>query len=123
MKSKLKTSMKIETLDFSNYSTESKYYDDSNKLVVYKMKHETAGVAAKEFVGLKPKVYSVLVDDSSEHTKAKCMNKNVIATISHGEYKDAQLNKKSLKHSMNRIESKDHRIGTYEIIIISFSCW
>ena len=56
--------------DFSNYSTKSKYYDDSNKLVVGKMKDETAGVAIKEFVGLKSKMYSFLVDYSSEHKKA-----------------------------------------------------
>ena len=27
--------------DFSNYSTKSKYYDDSNKLVIGNMKDET----------------------------------------------------------------------------------
>ena len=43
--------------DFSNYSTNSKYHDDSNKLVVGKIKNETSGVAIKEFVGLKPKMY------------------------------------------------------------------
>ena len=32
-------------LDLSNYSAKSKYYDDSNKLVVRKMNVETAGVA------------------------------------------------------------------------------
>ena len=39
--------------DFSNYSTKSKYCDDSNKLVIGKMKDETGGVATEEFVGLK----------------------------------------------------------------------
>ena len=57
--------------DFSNYSSKSKFYDDSNKLVVGKMEEETALVSIKEFVGLKPKMYSFLVDDSSEHKKAK----------------------------------------------------
>ena len=33
------------------------------------MKNET--VAIKEFVGLKPKLYSFLVDDNSEHKKKK----------------------------------------------------
>ena len=33
--------------DFSNYSTKSKYCDDSNKLVIGKMKDEIAGVAIK----------------------------------------------------------------------------
>ena len=45
-----------EMVDFSNYSTKSKYYDHSNKLVVCKMKDEISGVAIKEFVGLNPKI-------------------------------------------------------------------
>ena len=49
------------------------------------------------------------------------MNKNVVATISHNEYKDVLLNNKCIRHSMNRIQSKDHRIGTYEINKISLS--
>ena len=51
-----------EIFDFSNYSTKSKHYSNSNKLVIGKMKDETGGVAIKELVGLKPKMYSFLVD-------------------------------------------------------------
>ena len=43
-----------EMFDFSNYSTKSKSYDDSNKQIV-KMKEGGAGV--KAFDGLKPKMY------------------------------------------------------------------
>ena len=57
-----------------------------------KMKDKTAGVASEEFVGLK--MYSYLVDDNSEHKKAKDVNKNVAATLGHNEYKDVLLNKK-----------------------------
>ena len=46
-----------EMFDFSNYSTKSKY-DNSNKLVVGKMKDELGGVAIKEFIRLKPRMYS-----------------------------------------------------------------
>ena len=60
-------------------------------------------MAIGEFVGLKPKMYSYLVDDNSEHKKAKDVNKHVVAAIIHNEYKDALLNKKCLRHSMNRI--------------------
>ena len=73
---------------FSNYSAESKYYDDSDKLVVGKIKDKTAGGAVKEFVGLKPKMYLILVDDSSEYKKAKSVNKYIVATKSHNEYKN-----------------------------------
>ena len=95
-----------EMLDFSNYSTKSKYCDDSNKLVIGKMKEKTRGVVIKEFVGLKPKMYSFLVDNN-QHKKAKGVNRNVVATISHNEYKDALLNKKCLRHHLiDRIQSK-----------------
>ena len=67
--------------DFSNYLSKSKFYDDSNKLVVGKIKDETAGVPIKETAGLMPKMYSFLVDDSSKHKKAKGMNKNVVANV------------------------------------------
>ena len=87
------------------------------------MKDETSGVAMEEFAELKPKMYSFLVDDNSEHKKAKGMNKNVVATISHNEYKDVLLNKKCLRHSMISIQSKDHRIVIYEINKISLSCF
>ena len=33
-----------EMFDFSNYSTKSKYYNDSNKLVIGKLKDKTGGV-------------------------------------------------------------------------------
>ena len=44
--------------DFRNFSTKLKYYDNLEKLVIGKVKNKTAGVAVKEFVGLKPKMYS-----------------------------------------------------------------
>ena len=75
--------------------------------MVGKTKDETAGVVVEEFVGLKPKVYSYLADDDCEHKKAKGLNKNIVTTISHNEYKDVLLHKKYLINSMNRIQSKD----------------
>ena len=97
----------------------TKYYDNSNTLVIGKMKDETAEVVIEEFVTLKPKMYSYL--HNSKHKKAEGVNRNVVATISHSKYKDVLLNKKCLRHSMNRIQSKDHKIGTHEINKISLS--
>ena len=70
-----------EMFGFSNYFSKSKYYDDSNKLVIDKMKDETGRVAIEESVGLKPKMYSFLVEDNSEHKKAKGWNKKVMTNI------------------------------------------
>ena len=69
---------------------------------------------------LKPKMYSLLVVDDS---KAKGVNENVVQTISHNKYKNVLSNKNCLRHLMNRIQSKNHGIGTYEINEISFSCF
>ena len=60
-----------EMFDFSNYLTKSKYHDDLNKLVIGKVKDETTGFVIEEFVGLKSKMFSYLVDDNSEHKKTK----------------------------------------------------
>ena len=85
-----------EIFDFSSYSSKSKYDDDSNKLTVGKMRAETASVSIKELVvRVEPKMYSYLLDDSSEHKKAKAVNKNVAIAKSHNEYKDIFLNNKS----------------------------
>ena len=69
-----------------NYSAKSKYHDDSNKLAVGKMKDETVGVAMKKIVALKQEINSFLVNDSIEHKKAKYLDKNVVAQVSHSEY-------------------------------------
>ena len=67
-----------KSLILVTYSGKSKSYDDSNKLVVGKVKDETTGVAIiKEFVRLKPNLYSFLVDGFCEHKKTKGANKNV----------------------------------------------
>ena len=76
------------------------------------MKDETAEVAIYEFDVLKPKMYSYLVDDNGKHKMAKSVNKNVVTTISHDEYKNVLSNKKCLKHSMNKIQSRDLKMGT-----------
>ena len=68
-------------------------------------------------------MYSYLVYDNSEYKKEKGVNRNVVATISHNKYKDVLLNQKCLRHSINRIQSKDHKIVTYEINKISLSCF
>ena len=87
------------------------------------MEDERAGITIEIFVGLKANMYLYLVNDNSELKKAKGVNRNVVATISHNEYKDALLNKKCLGHSRNRIQSEDHRIGAFETNKISPSCF
>ena len=50
--------------DFSNYSKYSKFFGETNKKVIGKMKDERGGVIIDKFVGLKSKMYSMKkIDD------------------------------------------------------------
>ena len=60
-----------ELLDFSNYSKDSKYYDNTNNLVVGKMKDEICGIPIKGFVGLKSKMRTFITEDNHESKKSK----------------------------------------------------
>ena len=42
-----------DLFDFSNYSKDSKFFDESNKKVVGRMKDEYGGVIIDELIGLK----------------------------------------------------------------------
>ena len=58
-----------------------------------------------------------------EHKKTNGVNKNVVAIVSHNEYKDVLLHNISLSLSLNRIQSKLHRTETYEMNKNSLSCF
>ena len=48
-----------DLFDFSNYSKDSKFFYETNKKVIGKMKDEFGGVIVTDFVGLKLKMYSI----------------------------------------------------------------
>ena len=87
--------------------------------VIGKMKDEFGGVIVDEFVGLKSKIYSIKKIDGKERKTAKGVN---IAT-EFDKFKDVLFNEKIIRHKMKRIQSKKHKLGTYEIDKISFSCF
>ena len=96
-----------DLFDFSNYSEDSKFYEDANKNVNGKMKDEYGRVIIGEFVGLKSKMYSIKKIDGSESSTAKGVN---IAT-EFNEFKDVLFNKKIIRHKMKRIQAKKHKIS------------
>ena len=69
------------------------------------MKDETGGVSTEEVVGLKPKMYSFFVDNN-EHKKVKGVNRNIVTTVRHIEYKDVILNKKCIRLARNKFKVK-----------------
>ena len=72
-----------------------------------------------EFVGLKSKMHSMKNIDGKESNTAKGVN---VAT-EFIEFKDTLFNEKVVRHQLKRIQSKKHKIGTYEVNRISLSCF
>ena len=108
-----------DLFDFTKYSKDSKYFNESNKKVIGKMKDEFGGAIVNEFLGLKSKIYSIKTTDGKECNTAKGVS---IATELK-KFKDVLFNKKIIRHKMKRIQSKKHKLGTYEIDKISLSCF
>ena len=75
------------------------------------MKDELNGSKIVEFVGLKSKMYSIISSDCKEINKAKGVNNK----LGHNEYLNVLFNEKVIRHSMKRIQSKLHEIGTCDI--------
>ena len=100
-----------DLFDFSNYSKDLKFFNEANKKVIGKMKGEFGGVILIEFVRLKSKMYSIKKIDGKEHNTAK----GVSITTEFDNFKDVLFNKKIIRHKIKRIQSKKHKLGTYEI--------
>ena len=107
--------------DFSDYPknwTHSKFYDVTNKKVIGKMKDELCGKVISEFIGLKLKMHSLITVDDEEKIRAKGVIK-----CENSEFVHVLFNKKVIRHDIKRIQSKLHRLGTYDIFKISLSCF
>ena len=83
------------------------------------MKCEFKGRIISEFLRKNSKMYSLISLDDEEVTKAKGVNKK----LRHKKFVDVLFNKKVIRHNMKRIQSKLHRIGTYDVCKISLSCF
>ena len=105
--------------DFRGYPKDSRFYNLVNKKVVCKMKDEVRGKIIGEVFGLKSKLYALVTVDDGEIKKAKGVNKNVVDSVRHKECGDVLLNKGLMGNNMKRIQSKLHRIGTYNVCRIS----
>ena len=64
-------------------------------------------------------MYSLISVDDEEKIRGKGVNKK----LKHSEFVDVLFNKKVIRHNMKRIQSKLHRLGTYDVFKISLSCF
>ncbi|KAK3722284.1 hypothetical protein QZH41_016392 [Actinostola sp. cb2023] len=81
----------LDYFDTSEYPTDHFLYCARNKKVLGKMKDETHGIPIQEFIGLRPKMYSILFTENNKQVEkktAKGISKNVTKQmIRHQDYK------------------------------------
>ena len=87
------------------------------------MKDECAGRhIAAEYVGLRPKMYSIVEADGRNIKKAKGVKKSVVRKrIRHEQYIETLLNKKTFRHGMNLLRSERHHIYGQHLNKVSLS--
>ena len=93
-----------------------------NKKLISLFKEELGGRIMKEFVGLRAKTYAYLMDDDSEHKKAKGTKKCVIKReLKFKNYTDSLFNDKTILKSQQRFKSDCHNVYTEQINKIALS--
>ena len=108
--------------DTSNYPQEHPLYSIKNKKVIGKFKDETAGLPITEWVGLRPKMYSIKLMDGKEKKTGKGIKKNVLTKqIKHQDFKDCLFLQQDYQHSMMNFRSQGHQLFTIRQIKKSLS--
>lgn len=98
--------------DTSDYPKDHTLYSDNNKKVLGKMKDELAGEVASEFIGLKPKMYSICYSTMEKKT-AKGVAKNIIKRkLTHNNYKTCLFECQRGIESAIKIASTNHKLTT-----------
>ena len=110
-------------IDTSNYETNKPLPIGKNKKVLGLMKERLlGGKIMTEFVALRPKTYSYLIDDCEEDKKAKGTKKCVIKRrLKFSDYNDCLLNNETILKSQQRLKSEKHEVYTEEINKIALS--
>lgn len=83
-----------------------------NKDVPGKMKIEFNGQIIDEVIALRPKLYSFILDNKDEHTRAKGINYNAKRTLSHADYLHCYKTNEKKNVTIHEILSKLHNVIT-----------
>ena len=108
----------VQIFDASEYRQDNPLHSTINKKVIGKMKDETHGIPIQEFVGLRPKMYSLTYTEENKEVEKKTtmrITKSTRRNIRHESYRECLLEKKQTMATMNQIRSEGHKL--YSIII------
>ena len=93
-----------------------------NKKVLGMFKDEAAGKIIKEFVGLRSKLYSFVMDEGGETKKCKGIKRNVVEnSITHEDYKTCLRTGKEQLRRHNILRRYQHEVYTEEVSKVALS--
>ena len=93
-----------------------------NKKVLGMFKDEAAGKIIKEFVGLRAKLYSFIMEDGKENKRCKGVKKQVVeSSITHEDYKTCLRTGKEQLRKQNILRSYNHEVYTEEVNKVALS--
>ena len=93
-----------------------------NKKVLGMMKDEAAGKNIKEFIGLRSKLYSFIMEEGKENKRCKGVKKQVVeSSITHEDYKTCLTTGKEQLRKQNIIRSYEHEVYTEEVNKVALS--
>ena len=100
-----------EEFDCSEYDTTHKLWSNSNKKIIGKMKNEYPNDNIVEFVGLRPKVYSIQTESGHDTSKVKgCSSKE----LNFDKYKQVLINSNPTTQTRLTMVSKHQSMSTVE---------
>ena len=110
----IKTDM-LEHYDMSDFPKDHKCYSEVNKKRLGSFKDETAGVPIVEFVGLRSKMYSILLaDGSSKHTAKGIQHHFAKQNLKHELYKKCLEDQIKTFAEYKSIRSFSHELYTIQ---------
>ena len=105
----------------THFSVKDGFPVGKNKKVLGKFKDEAGGKIIREFVGLRPKCYSIQIEEAKSIKKAKGTKKNVTKSLTHQDFKDVLFGKDFPPLENVSLRSHFHEIFTETIRKVALS--
>ena len=114
--------MKEDSIHFdtSDYAKDHFLHSNENKKVLGKMKDECAGTVVKEFVGLRPKMYSMLYGEKEKKT-AKGVGRSYMRDVKHSMYVKCLMENQPTTAHFNVIRSYVHQVFSEHVTKVALS--
>ena len=119
--------MRTNEYDLSGYPEGSDFYSTKNKKVLGKFKDECNGAAPAEFVGLRPKMYSLKIPEQKDKKTAKGVQDSAQKKITHVDYRRCLLSEETADKQQHvkqcAIRSYRHKVKSMTSDRASLTSW